>query len=154
MIGAIRVGIRDEHVVHDEHIDALEAEPLQALREARAEQLRHPGGRRGADATLGRDAHASREPPAERLADHALGLAVAVARRDVEQVDAELDRLARGGDGLLAGRRAPDLADPPAAEGERADVVSEAAEGTLFHGASVLRVLAARQDGRVEAAGG
>ncbi len=47
MIGAIGVGIRDEHVVHDEHVDALEAEPFQALPEARAEQFRHRGGRRG-----------------------------------------------------------------------------------------------------------
>jgi hypothetical protein len=36
---------------------------------------------------LRRDPYAFRQPAAERVADDALGLAVSVARRDIEQVD-------------------------------------------------------------------
>jgi hypothetical protein len=52
---------------------------------------------------LGRDPHTGRQAAAEGLAHDALGFAVAVSGRHVDQGDARLDRLTQGRDGLLMG---------------------------------------------------
>jgi hypothetical protein len=70
---------------------------------------------------LRRDPYAFRQPAVERVADDALGLGVSVAGRDIEQVDPGVDRFAQRRDGLVAGRRSPQLAEPAAAERQRAD---------------------------------
>ena len=66
--------------------------------------------------------------------DH--GLARAVHRRGVDEVDAGVERGVHGGDRLVLGRLAPDLTEPAPAERQAADSV-ERAETGFAHGAII-----------------
>ena len=57
------------------------------------------------------------ERPGESLADHQLGLAVTVTRREVDPVDPGGDRGMHGRDALVEGRFAPHHAEAAPAEG-------------------------------------
>src|SRR5262249_53519960 len=123
---------RLDPIVELEEVDALHAEPL----EARVERARD---RAGDVAKVGRvepelraDLHARPQRP-EHLAGVLLGLAVAVRRRGVEVVDAELHRPRDRA--LALGQRAADdePADVAAAEPERRDPETRLAEISELH---------------------
>src|SRR5262249_28526994 len=131
---------RLDAVVELEQVDALPAEPLQA----RVERPRDRAGDvvqiRRIQAELGPDLHRRLER-FQHLAQVALGLAVAVRRRRVEVVDAELhgprDRVLALRDG--AADEQP--ADVAAAEAERGDPEPRLAEIPQLHCAPPVPVV-------------
>jgi hypothetical protein len=77
-------------------------------------------------------------------ADDLLCLAVAVARREVEQGDAGIDRGVHGGDAFVDGGGAPQHAQATAAEGQDGDG-RERTERVVLHGATVSQFGSPRQ---------
>ena len=125
-------------VRHDVRMQEEEVEPgeLEAF-QARLDRLPHypldlARGRLAEIAFAG-DADARRQLPAKGGADDLLGLAVAIARRQVQERDAALGRLAHRRDAFLEGGPAPQHAEPAAAERQPRDR-RQGPEGVLLHG--------------------
>ena len=93
-----------------------EAQPLQAAFDRAAQGRLDLGRRQFAEIAFAGDPHAIGQPAVECRADHLLGLAVAIARREVKEVDAGCDRGVHGCDAFLKGGLAPDLAQTAAAQ--------------------------------------
>jgi hypothetical protein len=96
-------------------------------------------GRRVAEVALAGDPDAGRQSAGKGLAHHQFGLAVAVARRQVEQRDSGRHRCMHGGNAFIDRRLAPQHAEAAAAEGERRDR-RKRTEGMLLHGRSSTAV--------------
>jgi hypothetical protein len=70
----------------------------------------------------------------EGAGDDTFAAAVAVAGGGVDQVDAEVERLVEGGEGVAVVLRAPGAAaEGPGAEADFRDFPAEAAEGAIVH---------------------
>jgi hypothetical protein len=125
------LGKRDLRVrpVHLEEVDVVDAERLETLVESLAKPVRagvadeavvgHP------QAALGRDHHlvaAVLDVIAERLPEHSLGGAEAVAMSGVEEVDSQLARLPDRRDPLVLVELPPLASELPGAEGDRGDL--------------------------------
>ena len=105
--------------MQEEQIEPIEAQPAQASFDRAAQNGLDLAGRRLAQIALAGDAHPIWQPSGKGCADDLLGLAVAIARRQVEQVDAGFDRRMHGGDALVECRLTPHHAEPAAAQGQR-----------------------------------
>ena len=118
-VGAGVVVVGNDVGMQEEEVDALEPHAREALIEAAHDIAFDLSGGRRAQPVLGRHADAGGQPAIEGRADNALGLAVAVGRRHVEQRDAAVDRGAYRRNAFLARGRSPELANPAATKGER-----------------------------------
>ena len=106
--------------MQEQHVDAIEAQRLEAAFEAPSDRCVDVGRRHRAELTLRRDAHARRRPSAERRTDHRFGLTTAVEGRHVEQRDAAGDGGVHRRDRFVAIGRSPHLAETAAAERQAA----------------------------------
>ena len=125
-------------VMQEHDVNMVELHALQAGVEAFGEEVVDLARRGVANAALGRDADAGGKAAVERVADDRLGLAVAVGRREVQDVDAGVDGLTDGRHALVASRGSPDLADAAAAEREGARG-AQFTERSLLHERLLLR---------------
>src|SRR5581483_6972058 len=131
---AARGAIVDHAVVQDEHLDAVESQPLQARRQ-RALDLAGEIRRRGIDVELGGDARAPVLGHfAQPGADHGLGRAVAVGGRGVDPVHAGSHRAIEHPLAFLDTGADDVAADPAAAVGECRNLEPSPAEASPLHG--------------------
>jgi hypothetical protein len=63
--------------------------------------------------------HTRGEPTAKCLTHHFFCLAVAIARREIEEINTGSDRVLYGSDALVEGCRPPQHAKPAATQGKR-----------------------------------
>ncbi len=118
--------------VQKKEVKPRQSQPFEAaLDRAPHDPLDLVGGRLAEIAFAG-DADPGREPAAEGLADHRLGLAVAIARGEIDQVDPGLDRGVHGGEAFLEIGLAPQHAEPAAAQGQGRDR-GQPAKAALLH---------------------
>ncbi len=99
--------VRHDVGVQEEQVQPGQAQALQAALDRAAQGCLDLAGRRIAQIALAGDADAGGQAAAERLADDLFGLAVAVARRQVEQGDPGFDRGVDRGDAFVEGGRRP-----------------------------------------------
>ena len=102
--------------MQEEQIEPVEVQPTQASLDRAAQNGLDLAGRRLAQIALAGDPHPIWQPSGKSCADDLFGLAVAIARRQVEQVDAGLDRRMHGRDTFLECGLAPHHAEPAAAQ--------------------------------------
>ena len=124
--------VRDDIGMQEEQVEPRQPQALQARLDGLPQQGLDALGRRIAQVAFAGDPDAGRQSPAEGLADDQLGLAVAVARREVEQRYARRHRRMDGRDAFLDRRLAPQHAEAAAAQRERRDR-REWTEGVLLH---------------------
>src|SRR6185295_17685181 len=105
----------------------------EALIEAAHDVAFDLSSRRRAEPVLGRHADAGGQPAIESRADDALGLAVAVGGRHVEQRDAAVDGGAHRRNAFFARGRSPELANSATTKSERTHG-PEATKHAGFHG--------------------
>ena len=110
--------VRHDVGVQEEQVEPGQAQALQAALDRAAQGGLDLAGRRIAQVALAGDADAGGQVAVERLAHDLLGLAVAVARRQVEQGDPGFNRGVDRGDAFVVGGRPPQHAEAAAAEGE------------------------------------
>jgi hypothetical protein len=104
--------------VQEKHIEPRQAQPLEASLD-RAAQYRFDLGRSGvAEVAFAGDPHPRGEAAGKGGADDLLGLAVAVARREIEEGNARLHRGVHGQDAFLEGGFTPHHPEPAAAQGQ------------------------------------
>ena len=127
------IGMQEEQVEPGQ-TQALQA-PLDGLPQHRFDAL----GRRVAEVAFAGDPDAGRQSAGEGLADYQFGLAVAIARRQVEQRDPSRHRRMHGGDAFIDRRLAPQHAEAAAPEGERRDR-RKRTEGMMLHAGFRVRV--------------
>ena len=118
--------------VQEKDVEAVALEQAQAGLDGLAQGGVDPVGGRVAQAAFAGEEHVVWQPATESVADDAFRLAVAVARREVEQVDASGHGGMHRGDALVEGCLAPKHAEPSAAEGQGGDR-KERTEGMAFH---------------------
>ena len=128
-----RVAARHDVGVQEKQIEPVELRQAQAGLDRLPEDALDPLGRRIAQVAFGGDADAGWKAAAERLADHLLGLAVAIAGREVEQRDPRIRGGLDRGDAFFARGGAPELAQPATAQGQDG-YLAEAAECLCPHG--------------------
>ena len=102
-----------------EQVEARQAQALQAGLDRSPQDAFDLVGRRLAEIALAGDPDAVGEPPGKRRPDDLFGLAVAVARREIEQIDPGGDSRVHGGDAFVERRRPPQHPEAAAAQGER-----------------------------------
>jgi hypothetical protein len=105
--------------MQEEQIETIEAQPAQASFDRTAQNGLDLTVRRLAQIAFAGDAHPIGQPSGKGRADDLLGLAVAIARRQVEQVDAGFDRRMHGRDAFVECGLAPNHAEPAAAQSQR-----------------------------------
>ena len=125
--GGVARGAGDEgrirhHVgVQEEHIELRQAQPLQAGFDRAAQGCFDRGRRQIAQVALAGNADPGGQLAVEGGADHILGLAVAVAWRQVQQRNAGGDGGVHGGDAFLERRLAPQHTEAAAAQRQDGD---------------------------------
>src|SRR5580692_11929389 len=102
-----------------EQIEARQPQPLQTRLDRLPQDAFDLVRRRLAEIALAGDAHAVGKPARKSFAHHLLGLAIAVARREVEEVDPGSDGVLYGGDAFVECCGTPQ--HPEAATAERQD---------------------------------
>jgi len=136
-----RVLVRHDVGVQEEQIQVVELQQPQTGLYRLPQDRRDPGAGRISEVALAGDPDTRWQAPAECLAHHALGLAIAIARRHVEQVDPGIDRRPDGGNTLFECSFAPQHAEAAATEGQRG-YRRKGAEWMQVHG--VLRSIGSK----------
>ncbi len=124
--------IRHQIGMQEEKVEPRQAQPFEAAFDRLPQDGLDLGTRRIAEIALAADSYAFGQPAAKGLADDLFGLAVAITRGEVDQVDPGSNRLMHRGDAFIEGRLAPHHAKPAAAQGERRDR-PEPAEAALLN---------------------
>ena len=107
--------------MQEEQIEMLQAQPVQARFDRPAQQRLDIGRPRLAEIAFAGDPHACRQFAVKSRADNLLRFAVAVARGEVEEVDAGRNRCAHGSDAFLETGLAPQHPEAAAAQGQGRD---------------------------------
>src|SRR5262249_48111215 len=76
--------------------------------------------------------HTRGEPAAECFAHYFFCFAVAIARREIEEINTGSDRVMYGSDAFVEGRRSPQHAQPAASQGKRRNW-RQTAKGVRLH---------------------
>ena len=125
-----------DHVVQDQYLDLVEAEPAEACLDAGAHLAGQVAGGR-VEAVLGRDARTLAGRPARQPApDHGFRDAVAVHGCGVDPVDPRTPGPVEGGVRDVLGAMDEHAANPAPAKGDGRDLQFGSAEAVVFHGSS------------------
>ena len=114
-------GIRHHVRMEEEQVEPRQAQSLQAAFDRLAQHRLDLGARCIAETAFAGDPHTCRQPAAKGFADDLFGLAVAIARSEIDQIDPGRYRLMHRGDTFLERRFAPHHAEPAAAQGQGRD---------------------------------
>jgi hypothetical protein len=125
LVAAVLTASEDVVIGADIRVQEIDVRPLQPHgRETGVQRRAHLGRRRlgrwAAEIAFGGEAQPGRRRALKGVGYH--GLAVAIERRGVDQIDAGVHRLAQGGHRLGLAGLTPDLAKAAAAEGQAADI--------------------------------
>jgi hypothetical protein len=108
-VGSIRHDIR----VQEEQVEARQPQPAQTVFDRAPRDAFDLVGGRVTEIAFTGDPHAFWEPAAKCLAHHFLCFAVAIARREIEEINSGSDRVMYGRDAFVEARRPPQLPSPP-----------------------------------------
>ena len=104
-----------------EQVEARQAQAFETAVDRSPQHRLDLGARHIAEIAFAGNPHTCWEPPGESFADYFFGLAVAITRSEVDQIDPGGDRVMHRGNAFLECRLTPHHAEPAAAQGQRRD---------------------------------